>query len=201
MKICEIFESIQAEGRYAGVPALFIRLSGCTRDCSFCDSKYHKKGKKYEVDNIVKRIIRSKVDHIIWTGGEPLLQFRDIKKVILKTKVNGKHHHIETNGDLINDDNKTELNQFFYYVCVSPKDLEIAKKIYKKTIFDIKVVTDLKLNKEMIPFATMLMPLTKFNEKKDLEIEKKVWDYCVKYNKRFCLRQHIKIFGYKARGV
>ena len=62
---------------------------------------------------------------------------------------------------------------------------------------DIKVVTDGKLNKNMISQATMLMPLTTFNKKKDDEIQKTVWNLCVKLNKRFCLRQHYVVWGKK----
>ena len=43
MKINEIFESVQGEGRAQGKPVIFIRLSGCTRKCDFCDTTYHTK--------------------------------------------------------------------------------------------------------------------------------------------------------------
>ena len=39
-KVNEIFYSIQGEGRHTGMPAVFLRLSGCSMNCSFCDTKY-----------------------------------------------------------------------------------------------------------------------------------------------------------------
>jgi 7-carboxy-7-deazaguanine synthase len=40
INVNEIFESVQGEGRFAGHPAIFIRLQGCNNDCPFCDTKY-----------------------------------------------------------------------------------------------------------------------------------------------------------------
>lgn len=58
--ICEIFSSIQGEGSFAGIPMLFIRVSGCTRACPWCDSKYHIKGVKMSIEQIKKRIKKEK---------------------------------------------------------------------------------------------------------------------------------------------
>jgi len=198
MKVCEIFSSIQGEGKYAGTPALFIRLSECTRRCSFCDTPYHWEGKEMSVDKVAERIQGSKLNTVVWTGGEPLLQLDDIKYICSMT-IHYKHH-LETNGDLL-------INPIpiFDYICVSPKDLETTQKVSKLASYtpniDIKVVTDLKLNKELIPYATMLMPLTTGDAKKDKKIEQDVWKYCVKNNIRYCLRQHIKVWGMKKRRI
>ena len=40
LKINEIFYSIQGEGRHTGMPAVFVRLSGCSMGCPWCDTKY-----------------------------------------------------------------------------------------------------------------------------------------------------------------
>ena len=72
MKINEMFYSVQGEGRYIGKPAFFIRTTGCNLRCDFCDTKYaFKEGKDIPVDDIIK--LTSKYDHIVITGGEPLL--------------------------------------------------------------------------------------------------------------------------------
>ena len=56
LKISETFESIQGEGRYAGVPSLFIRTSGCNLRCWWCDTPYtshHPEGGMIEVGALV----------------------------------------------------------------------------------------------------------------------------------------------------
>lgn len=197
IKICEIFNSIQGEGRYAGCPMLFIRLSGCNRHCSFCDTKYSwTEGKDYKLDEIIQRIKRYKGISICWTGGEPLLQREAIKEI--RNQTMGYYHHIETNGDLL------IVNDFFIfsYLAVSPKIVRTAKKVqeivkgFPLENWDIKVVSDLKTGKALIPYATMLMPLTTYSDK-DLGIQQKVWDYCVKHNLRFTPRFQFWVWGKK----
>jgi len=209
MKVNEIFESIQGEGAHSGVPVLFIRLSGCTRACSFCDTKYHTDGKDMTVNEVVERINKSKLCTVVWTGGEPALQADEIYEVIhLTTLIDDtieRQHHLETNGDILM--NYTMFN----YVCFSPKELRVAKSCEALfnmvenydwgTDFDIKVVTDLETNKELIPYATMLMPLTvDVGGPIDIKNEQKVWNYCVKNNIPFCLRTHVKVWQGK-KGV
>jgi len=202
MKINEIFDSIQGEGAFAGHPALFIRVCGCTRACSFCDTKYHIEGFEMSIKKIVKRIKAAGINIVVWTGGEPALHADDIYDVIEQTK--DFEHHLESNGDLLMDYN------MFDYVCISPKVLNVAKNMFSfldmlpeenKTKFDIKVVTDLELNKDFIEYATMLMPLTVDNDgPMDKATEQAVWKYCASHDKIFCLRQHVKVWGSK-KGV
>lgn len=194
MKINEIFPSIQGEGTYSGYPVLFVRLSGCNRKCSFCDSSYHTEGKEMSIQELANIINKNDLPIIVFTGGEPLLQRKEL--ILLIGKINNKEIHLETNGDL-------EVNEtYFDYICYSPKDLKTAKKLFGNINInnDIKVVTDLEINKELIPYATMLMPLTTYDKVKDRETEQHVWNYCVKNNKRFCLRQHVHVWNDK-KGV
>jgi 7-carboxy-7-deazaguanine synthase len=204
IKISEIFPSIQGEGKFSGIPMLFIRLYGCTRRCWFCDTKYAVTGGKYQemdTDELVKRIKKSKLVYICWTGGESLLQRDVIRKVINRTRE--YYHHAETNGDLL------ESSDFylFHYLAISPKEKKVAEKVRKlclefnPDIWDIKVVTDLnRIGVDMIPYATMLMPLSTYDKKKDREICKKVWEYCVKNNLKFSPRLQTFIYG-KKRGI
>jgi len=204
IKVSEIFQSIQGEGKYSGYPMLFIRLYGCTRKCWFCDTLYSVVGNKYQevsVDKIVKIIKKSKLNYIVWTGGEPLLQRKAIEKVMSKTK--DYYHCLETNGDLLE-----ELDFYlFHYLAISPKEKKIAEKVRNLSLkfnperWDIKVVSDLeRIGLDMIPYATMLMPLTTFKKKKDIGICKKVWNYCAKNNIKFSPRLQTFIFG-KKKGI
>ena len=195
MKVCEIFESIQGEGKFCGQPALFIRLSGCTRECSFCDSKYHIKGKEMSVKEVVSKIKKCGVNYVVWTGGEPMMQEDNIYDVILKT--NEIYHHLETNGDKL-----PQCPKFFSYIAFSPKEKRVQENVLAFCLatdvdWDIKVVTDLKLNENMIEDATILMPLTTEMPKRDIEIQQDVWNYCVKNNIKYTPRIHRDVWGVK----
>ncbi len=202
MIINEIFESIQGEGKYCGHPVLFIRLSGCTRNCDFCDTKYHKKGKKMSVNQVAKKIKESECNTVVWTGGEPMLQVEDIYEVIYKTNFN--YHHLETNGDIL-----PQSPEYFQYISFSPKVKRVQDNVLaycfqlesNKPDWDIKIVTDLKLNKDMIEDATILMPLTTDNEITDRNTKQKVWQYCVKNNIKYVSRIHVDVWGKARRGI
>jgi 7-carboxy-7-deazaguanine synthase len=75
LKINEIFYSVQGESTYAGLPCVFIRLSGCNLRCSYCDTQYaYDDGTILEISDILKRIKKYQCRLIEITGGEPLLQ-------------------------------------------------------------------------------------------------------------------------------
>lgn len=200
MKINEIFEGIQGEGKYAGYPALFIRLSGCNLNCSFCDTKYHRFGKNMPVKQIIKVLLKSHKEIVVWTGGEPTLQVAEILKACSQSK--NKLHHIETNGHNINF---PKLRNFDY-ISISPKNKEDAKLAFdyfkksKRPNIDIKVVTDLKFNKELIKYATILMPLEISNKLTDNKTRQNVWEYCVQHNLRYSPRIQTMVWGYKKKG-
>lgn len=197
MRLCETFESIQGEGRFAGYPALFIRVSGCNLNCPWCDTKYHKDGTPISLSALINLVRESPRETIIWTGGEPTLYIRDIMPVIRATP--GKTHMIETNGTRL-----TESLREFAYVSISPKRIEDAERANKFFSFveeghyDIKVVTDLKkVGMELLPYATMLMPLTTFNYKRDKAIKQRVWQFCANTGLKYAARIHIDVWGKK----
>jgi len=199
MKVNNIFKSIQGEGKYVGEPCLFIRLSGCNLNCSFCDTDFDEE-EEMDVEDVADAIRHSEVDTVVWTGGEPTLQIGEIVEVMKETL--HFNHHLETNasGFMYN-------LKLFDYIAFSPKNEKDAKKIKRYTDifriknFDVKVVTDgEELNTDLIRYSTMLMPLTTFDEDKDLVIKKKVWELCQLENKRYSPRLQIDLFGNK-KGV
>lgn len=98
MKICEMFRSIQGEGKLIGVPTYFIRSIGCNLDCAWCDTKYSfEGGTEMSIDEIVESARNER--YVCITGGEPLIQ-REFPELLDRLLAEGKHVTIETNGSL-----------------------------------------------------------------------------------------------------
>ena len=75
LKINEIFKSIQGESSYTGLPCAFIRLTGCNLRCSWCDTEYaFYEGEAMEVEKVLDKVKKYKVNLVEITGGEPLMQ-------------------------------------------------------------------------------------------------------------------------------
>lgn len=92
----EIFHSIQGEGWWAGMPATFIRLQGCTVGCPWCDTKYTwaKGGSRMNEIEIVSQI---KYKHVVITGGEPTIY--NLDALMNKIWEDSSHYiQLETSG-------------------------------------------------------------------------------------------------------
>jgi 7-carboxy-7-deazaguanine synthase len=75
LKITEIFHSLQGEADTAGVPTVFVRLTGCPLRCQYCDTTYaFHGGEWWEADAIVGRVREFATRYVCVTGGEPLAQ-------------------------------------------------------------------------------------------------------------------------------
>jgi len=98
MKINEIFYSLQGEGRWSGLPNIFIRTTGCNLRCSYCDTKYaYYKGEQITITDILKKISKYPCTYVCITGGEPLIQ-KETKELIDKLLKSNYKITIETNG-------------------------------------------------------------------------------------------------------
>jgi 7-carboxy-7-deazaguanine synthase len=98
MKIAEIFQSIQGEGKLAGVPSVFVRTSGCNLRCAWCDTPYtswQPEGDGQSVDEIASRIKSFDTRHVVLTGGEPFIM-SDIAQLAAAIRDLGRHLTIET---------------------------------------------------------------------------------------------------------
>jgi len=77
LKITEIFHSLQGEALQAGLPTVFVRLTGCPLRCTYCDSEYAFYGGEWKYfDDILAEIRRHETPYVCVTGGEPLAQKR-----------------------------------------------------------------------------------------------------------------------------
>ena len=111
MVITEIFKSIQGEGTRAGLPCIFVRLTGCNLRCTWCDTAYaFHGGKKMSVEEVLSRVdelagrsaetpgLQASVPLVELTGGEPLLQ-DEIIPLSEKLVAAGFAVMIETSGE------------------------------------------------------------------------------------------------------
>ncbi len=161
MKINEIFYSIQGEGKWMGLPNIFIRTTGCNLRCSFCDTTYaYETGEEMSMEEIINRIQKHPCNYVCITGGEPLLheeivQLIDVlleKKYVICLETNGSIN-IEnlvgkkfllisldikcpssTMHEKMNFNNVSLLtcNDQLKFIIQNREDYEYAKKIIKK---------------------------------------------------------------------
>jgi 7-carboxy-7-deazaguanine synthase len=101
MFLIEIYKSVQGESSFAGLPCIFVRLAGCNLRCSWCDSEYtftggHKMSLA-EVMAEVKKLAPVKLVEI--TGGEPMLQEREVVPLMEQLLTEGYEVLIETSGE------------------------------------------------------------------------------------------------------
>jgi organic radical activating enzyme len=131
----EIFASLQGEGRSAGLPCTFVRLSRCNLACSWCDTAYtwrfegdnrpHRDGILFErkanqivlsEEEVAARIMALGGTRLVITGGEPLLQGAQLARMV--ALLEGHSVEIETNGTV---DPHPELDPLVSQYNVSPK--------------------------------------------------------------------------------
>jgi len=94
----EIFYSIQGESLYAGLPCVFLRLTGCNLRCTYCDTRYaYEAGTAMEILEIMDRVAHYCCRLVEITGGEPLHQ-PDTPLLVQKLIAKGYTVLLETNG-------------------------------------------------------------------------------------------------------
>ena len=75
LRITEIFHSLQGEADTAGIPTVFVRLTGCPLRCQYCDTAYaFHGGDWWELPAILARVREYATPYVCVTGGEPLAQ-------------------------------------------------------------------------------------------------------------------------------
>lgn len=214
MKINEVFFSLQGEGESAGKPKLFIRFSGCTLECSFCDTKYHTKN--HELTPAEEKLLAKHKNWVV-TGGEPLLFQSQILELAKKFKP--AFIEVETNGTIKPRlDFIDAISQFN----ISPKEPRFQPKSKKDKCkpvilemgprIDYRIVkfvyTDKQsesfirkiINKYDIPACEVwIMPEGQSREEQ-IKNQQAVWNYCLKNNFNFSPRLHVTTWDLK-RGI
>ena len=117
LKLTEIFLSLQGEARSAGLPTVFVRLTGCPLRCTYCDTAYAFYGGEWsDIDDIVAKVAAFGVPNVCVTGGEPLAQKRCI--LLLDALVSaGFSVSLETSGA----------------IDISPVDIRVSRVVDIKT--------------------------------------------------------------------
>ena len=100
LDVCEIFFSLQGESTFAGLPCVFVRLSGCNLDCSYCDTLFAKtESTTLSRDTILEKIRSYRCSLVEITGGEPLIQTETVPLISFLIE-NGYTVLLETNGSM-----------------------------------------------------------------------------------------------------
>lgn len=99
-QVSEIFNSIQGESTFAGLPCAFVRLAGCNLRCRYCDTRYAQEGgETLSLEEIVAAVTSFGTSLVEITGGEPL--FQPHTPILANTLLDrGYEVLLETNGSL-----------------------------------------------------------------------------------------------------
>ena len=225
MRIAEIFHSIQGEGLLAGVPSIFIRTSGCNLRCDWCDTPYASwkpEGPEMSVSEILKMISAWNCNHVVLTGGEPMLS-TDLAELAGALKKQSKHITIETAGTILPNGIPCDL------ASLSPKisnstpsperdpawakkhettrlQPEVISEWIRKYPFQLKFVVSTE--NDLTEIKTLLSRLPPVPSDRILLMPEGIdvktlasrspWlvELCKREGFRFCPRLHIELFGH-----
>ncbi len=204
-KILEIFRSIQGEGKYVGVPQVFVRFFECNMHCVWCDTPASigdttRKYKEYTLEALLREVdsLYAVCHSVSVTGGEPLLQDEFLKAFLPALRKSGKKVYLDTNGTL-----PDALKKLIKDVDVIAMDLKLPsstkqrefwaehkaflKIAAKKDVF-IKMVVSLATEEKEILKAAKLVAQVDPNilfilQPNYLEMKKGLVDQCVAWQK------------------
>jgi 7-carboxy-7-deazaguanine synthase len=218
----EIFHSLQGEGATIGTPSVFLRLALCNLACTWCDTKYTWDWEHYNYSREVialdareteERILHFGCPHLVITGGEPLLQQKELAPLVTCLKGRGFYFEVETNGTIMPS---PELASIIDQWNVSPKlgtsgnalerrelpmVLEFFRQLpnaYFKFVIvepsDIEQVCVLRRKYKLAGERIILMPEGTTTEVLQNR-SRWVAEACVREGFRFSMRLHILLWG------
>jgi 7-cyano-7-deazaguanosine (preQ0) biosynthesis protein QueE len=199
--ITEIFRSIQGEGKYLGLPMVFVRFAGCDVGCAWCDTDYTLK-EELPVEDLAARIraLCHEVSFISLTGGEPLLQAEALTALLPLLKKEGRMIFLETNGILYK-----EFSQIAEWIDIVAMDFKLpsstgcqafwaehrtmlemarAKDVFVKIVVTAQTsFADMKEAADIIASIDPLIPL--YLQPNTAEIKTGALDQCLRMQ-QFC---------------
>lgn len=103
VRISEIFYSLQGEADTAGIPTVFVRLTGCPLRCRYCDTEYaFHGGEWWELEAVVQKVRELGGRYVCVTGGEPLAQ-KSCLTLLARLCDGGWRVSLETSGAMALD--------------------------------------------------------------------------------------------------
>ena len=128
LDVHSIFDTIQGEGPFAGTPATFIRLAGCSLACNLCDTEYTAGRELLSPSDIFTRLAALPYRKlIVLTGGEPFRQ--DFYKFFMDCVCPGQILQVETNGLHYREFLDKPYTEQIVIVC-SPKTPQIDERMW-----------------------------------------------------------------------
>lgn len=166
--IAEIMSSIEGEGDFQGKPATFIRIPGCSINCSWCDTTFaqNTKFKKYSTEYIVDKVSALQNKFVSITGGNPF-ENKQTYKLIQELKNSGFTISIEHPGVVKNLKYELKIIKIVDFISfdLKPPSAKVKYRIedlinllnsFSKKPFQfkgvIKDIEDLKFYKKKIPY-------------------------------------------------
>ena len=217
-RVAEVFYSIQGEGVTAGLPAVFVRLQGCTVGCVWCDTKYSwdaEAGRAVDLDALVREVLVYPCRRVVVTGGEPLESplFAPLLHALARS---GFAIEVETSGTLAPPAGLDSSIQWNVSLKLGASGVADATRIRPAIIRDFLsretwwkfVVTDERDVAEVLSLAERFaLPRSRIllqpeAIRREELIERGAWvvEMCTRHGFRFSPRLHIMLWGAR-RGV
>jgi organic radical activating enzyme len=217
-RLSEVFYSIQGEGATAGLPAVFVRLQGCTVGCTWCDTKYSwdpEAGRATDLDALLEEASGFPCRRVVITGGEPL----ESSLFVPLVRALGSRDfaiEVETSGTLPPPTELDRAIQWNVSLKLAGSGVDEAKRIRPEAIRGFLsrevwwkfVVTDdgdlgevLRLAERFaLPRGRVLLQPEAVRREDLLERSPWVVEACKRHGFRFSPRLHVLLWGAK-RGV
>ena len=198
LQVQEIFHTIQGEGPFVGMPAIFVRLGGCNLACEFCDTEFES-FHPLLLDQIMQEIAilqdGVKTNLIVLTGGEPMRQ--NIQPFCQLLIERGFAVQIETNGTIFRNLPEevsivcSPKTSKFGYSKIRPDLLEkltAIKFVVSKTLLNYSQVADVGQSEFNIP--VYVQPMDECDEGKNKQNTEYAIELVQKYGYRLSLQTH-----------